>query len=118
MAHFMRSLGHALRGVWAVFKEERNFKIQVSIAILVLFFAVWFKFSYAEITILVLAITMVLGAEIVNTAIEDFCNMVELREDPMIRKIKDMTAGLVLVSACSAFVLGILTLIHHFWGAP
>ncbi|MFZ2523279.1 MAG: diacylglycerol kinase family protein [Minisyncoccia bacterium] len=109
-----KSFNDAVRGLKVVFKEERNFKIEIFISIAVLIFARFFNFDIYEIIPLVIVIFMVITAEIINTAVEDLCNIVEPNQSPKIGKIKDITASYVLVSVISAVVVGLLVVCYHF----
>lgn len=95
---------HGLKTVW---KEERNFKIQVLVGILALIAAYVTGFAPWEWIFLILIIALVLMGEIVNTAVEDICNKIEPKKDPVIGKIKDIMAGYVLISSIAALVAGL-----------
>lgn len=95
-----------MNGLYAVWREEVNFRIEVGVAIIVVIFGVWHRFLLLEWMIVIGCIGAVFSAEIVNTAIEDLCNKVEPKNDPMIGKIKDMMAGLVLVVVLGVALIG------------
>jgi diacylglycerol kinase len=97
-----------------VWVEEVNFKVQTIIAGGVLVSAYILDFALSEFGILIIAIFMVLSAEIINTAVEDLCNRVESGIDPIIEKVKDMMAGYVLFSSLAALALGALVIVRHF----
>lgn len=115
---WLRSFWWALHGVHVVWREENNFRIEVFVAIVVLMAALIFNFTYTEFAMVLLACIMVLGGEIVNTAIEDVCNKIEPKEDAAIGKIKDTMAAFVLLSALGAVLLGLLTIGNHFLLLP
>ena len=96
-------------------KEEHNFRIEVFAAILVVFFIIYFDFSFIESVFCIIAITIVLSAEIINTAIEDLCNKIQPNYDPVIGKIKDTMGAFVTVSALGAFIVGVLVFYNHFY---
>ena len=108
MTHFIKSFGWAANGLKAVWIEERNFKIEVAIAILAVVSAAISDFMQWQWILLVLIIAFVLMGEIVNTAVEDICNKIEPNQDPAIGKIKDTMAAYVLVSSIAAAVAGLL----------
>jgi diacylglycerol kinase len=114
MMKFLKSGRHAMDGLRAVFSEERNFKIEIVLGILVFLIAFAFRFTPYEIIAVVMAIIIVLAAEIVNTAVEDLCDKVESSQNPTIGKIKDMMAGYVLVSCGGAALIGLLVFLSHF----
>lgn len=105
---------YAIRGLKTVWKEEQNFRIEVVIAVLVLFSIFYFNFTFVESVFCLIAILFVICGEIVNTVVEDICNKIEPNQNPIIGKIKDMMAGFVLVSSIGALLVGILVFYNHF----
>ncbi len=116
MKKTLKSFNDALRGLKLVIKEERNFKIEIFVSVLVLVFAWCFNFETFEVIPLVVAIFMVLTAEIVNTAIEDLCNFIEPNHSTAVGKVKDIMAGFVLTTVIGAVVVGSLVVCYHFNG--
>ncbi len=108
MSTLKQSFGWAIHGLKTVWKEEKNFRIEVIIAIIVILFGMIRELDSTDWAFLWIAIVMVLGAEIVNTALEDVCNKVEPKNDPVIGKIKDIMAGFVLISCIGAVFIGII----------
>lgn len=108
------SVGHAVRGLKSVWREEANFRIHTVVGILVLLGAAMFGFSFVELTVLIFAVLLVLGSEILNTVIEDAYDALHPEHHRVVGKIKDMMAGLVLLNATGAVVVGIITVLHHF----
>ena len=103
-----------MNGLRTVWREERNFRIEILAAVVVLISAFVVPFSWIERGLLLAAITIVLTAEIVNTTVEDLCDKVEPEHDAVIGKIKDIMAAYVLVSVCGAIALGVCALLSHF----
>jgi diacylglycerol kinase len=104
----------AWNGLKTTWQEEQNFRIEILIGAIVVFFIIFFDFSFIESVVCIIAITIVLTAEIVNTAVEDLCNKIESQHDSIIGKIKDTMAAFVFVSSVGAFVIGCLVFYHHF----
>lgn len=111
---FRKSFSYAWNGMRTVWKEEINFKIEVVVAFFVILALWFFNFSFEESAIVILMIIIVLAGEMVNTAIEDLCNKIEPNENLVIKKIKDIMAGFVLIGSLGSIVVGIMTVIHHF----
>lgn len=109
-----KSLGYALRGVRYVFKEETNFAFIVLFAILALVIGWYSGFTPVEFSIVVVLITIVSVAEMVNTAIEDLCNKIEPNHDPVIGKIKDIASGFVFLASFGSGVAGLILFFSHF----
>jgi len=114
MIRTVKSFKYAVRGLTTTWKEEVNFRIEVLAGAVVIFCIYYFDFSYIESALSVVAVALVLVSEVINTIVEDFCNKVEPNQDPIIGKIKDMSAGFVLLSTLSAVVIGIFVLLNHF----
>jgi diacylglycerol kinase len=115
MIKTLKSFNYAVKGLISTWKEEPNFRIEVIVAVLVLFCMFYFSFTLAEIAFCILVITMVLTAEIVNTIIEDVCNKIEPNHDPFIEKIKDMSSAFVLLSTLGSLAIGIIVFYNHFF---
>ncbi len=105
---------YSFRGLVAVWKEERNFKIEVAVAVVVSFCLFYFDFTIFESLFCILAIALVLISEIINTIVEDLCNKIEPNQDGVIGKIKDMAAAFVLLSVISSVIIGVLVFRSHF----
>lgn len=106
---------NAWNGVRVVWREEFNFRVDCVLALIILSAALYFNFSFTELVAILFAIGLVLGAEIINTAIEDICDKVEPHHDILIGKIKDTSAAFVLVMALTSAVIGIIVFTHHFF---
>lgn len=107
MKKFLKSFGWARKGLGTVWKEERNFRIEAVMAVLVIVAGFIRDFAPVQWLFLIIAIALVLLAEIVNTAIEDICDVIEPNKSPAIGKIKDMMAAYVLFSSIVAAIIGL-----------
>ena len=70
--------------------------------------AIGFGATKLELAVLLLAITFVLVAELVNTAVEAAVDVASTSFDPMAKIAKDIAAGAVLVAALNAVAVGYL----------
>lgn len=113
--HIYATFCDAFRGLQTTWKEERNFRIGIFFACVVLITFALFGFSYTDITLAIIAITLVLSAEVINTTFEDTLNKIEPNFDPVIGKIKDVSAGIVVINVLGAFIIGVTLLAHHFF---
>jgi len=110
---FFRSVVNASRGIKYAAKEQ-NFKIQIIIAIIVIFFAQYFNLREWEKLALVLIIVLILVLEILNTVFERVVDILEPRVHPYAKIIKDMMAAAVFISAIGAVIIGIIIFGPHF----
>jgi diacylglycerol kinase len=56
----------------------------------------------------VLAITLVLVVESVNTGIETMCDLISPAQHPLVKRAKDVSAAAVLIAAAGALVIAVL----------
>lgn len=109
------SLNCAIEGIlWAV-KTQRHMLFHLVAAILALIGALVLRLTLHEFALLVLAITLVLFAELVNTAIEVVVDLVSPDFHPLAQRAKDVAAGAVLLASAGALVLGYLAVSRIFF---
>ena len=115
MNSFFKSFGFAYLGVVHLIKNERNFKIQFYLFMLILFFAFYFQISKMEWISVLICASSVLSLEAVNTSIERICNEMEPNFNPKIKIIKDTAAGAVLITSIFSSVIGILIFLPYVY---
>ena len=103
----MRALDDAADGLARTFREQRNFRIQVLIGAIVAVLAALMNFSATRWAILALTIGVVLGAELVNSAIEHAVDCVSPNELEAARAAKHTAAGAVLAASIAAVLVGV-----------
>lgn len=81
--------------------------------ICVLCFAWWWGVTTFEWLILIVAIGCVIGAEVMNTAIEIVVDMVQPNFNPLAGMAKDVAAGAVLVATIQAVAIGMIVFFPH-----
>ncbi len=113
IGRFFKSLKHALRGVSVVFAAEQSFRIQVYVAVLVLVLAVFFQVKTHEWIVLVLLVGSVLTLELINSIIERIVDSFKPRIHPVVKDIKDMMAGAVLIVSVIAAIVGMTIFYPH-----
>lgn len=114
MTRTIKSFKYAIKGLQTTWEEEFNFRVEVSIAFVVILCIFYFNFSFLEASLSVFAITLVLVLEIINTVVEDICNKIEPSQDPIIAKIKDISASFVFTGSLGALIVGVFVLLNHF----
>ena len=104
----INSFKYAFEGIKSAFKSERNMKIHISIALLVMLFGILLKIKTWEWIVCISYFALVIGGECFNTAIEIVVNlaMPEINKDA--KRSKDISAGGVLVFATSSAVVGLI----------
>jgi len=114
MKSLIKSIRHAFRGIMLTSKEEHNFQFQLIIALFLIIMMAISDFSAIEITIIIFTITLVLMSEILNTAIENLLDKLHPNHDKTVGKIKDMSAGFVLIASIGSLIIGIIISVSHF----
>ncbi|WP_321281401.1 diacylglycerol kinase family protein [Marinifilum fragile] len=104
----LNSFKHALRGLKIAVKEEDNAKIHLGIGIIMYILSAVLKLKKMEIVAVLFSIGFVVVAELFNTAIENLCDFVQPNDHKQIKKIKDISAAAVLLSAITAFLVGLI----------
>lgn len=104
----MKSFRHALRGVRVVFSSEQSFRIQFYIALCVLLLAIFFRVSLLELMILLFLVGAVLSLELINSIFERMIDAFKPRIHPVVRDIKDVMAGTVLIASLISVAVGVI----------
>ncbi|MDR1871135.1 MAG: diacylglycerol kinase [Deltaproteobacteria bacterium] len=102
-----RAMGFSIRGLYAAFSKEEAIKLElVSLIILliILFFVPW---PFWKKVVLVIAFLGIPLTELINSALEDICDLVSPEFNEKVRDAKDKGSAAVLV----AIILGILVLV-------
>jgi diacylglycerol kinase (ATP) len=113
----LQSFNHAFQGLVQSVRRERNMRIHLAVAFVVLIVSLFLNLTKLELVAVFMAIAFVLVAELLNTAIEAVVDIVTDEYDPRAKKAKDLAAGAVLVAAINALVVAYLVLadqLSHF----
>lgn len=113
----IRSFGYAFRGLGFMLRTQHNAWIHLAATAGVIALGVWVNLSFFDWRWIILAIGFVWVAEIVNTAFEHLCNVVQPDFHASVKAAKDVAAGAVLVAACAAAIIGLLVFLPYF-GLP
>lgn len=104
------SFNYAIEGiVWAL-RTQRNMRVHIVLAILVTVGSLFLGIDRRGLLAIVFAISLVLMAELLNTAIEAAVDVATERYDPLAKIAKDAAAGAVLVAAINALIVAYLVL--------
>jgi diacylglycerol kinase len=103
--NIFQSFKNAFLGLYYIYLTHKHFKIEILIGILTIIYFTFLKISYLEFLIVILTIFFVLFSEILNTAIEEICNLISQQYHEKIRIIKDMSGALVLLSVILSLLL-------------
>jgi diacylglycerol kinase (ATP) len=102
------SFNYAFEGIIHVLRTQRNLRIHFVVAVAVLVTALIVNVSKVELIALLLSITFVLIAEMLNSAIEGAIDATTTSFDPNAKLAKDVAAGAVLIASVNAVAVGYL----------
>lgn len=95
----IKSFKFAFNGIIHALYHEANFRIQILISLVSIILGFYFQISAAEWSVLVISFSMLLSAEVVNTSIENLIDFVIPKKSAVVKVIKDLSAGFVLINA-------------------
>lgn len=104
---FFKSFKYAFRGFIYCVNNERNMRIHTAAAVYVFAFSFFFGLSRTQYAVLFLTFSSVIAAELLNTVAEELSDMAAASFNPVVRIVKDMASGAVLVCAGFAAAIGI-----------
>ncbi|MDD4202985.1 MAG: diacylglycerol kinase [Candidatus Omnitrophica bacterium] len=111
---FIDSLNVAVEGFIYVMKTQRNMRIHFLVAILVLVLGIYLDFSKTDFLFVLLAATLVLVTEMLNTSIEFIVDLMKVGYHPVAKIIKDVSAGAVFISAVNSILTGYIVFSKNF----
>lgn len=104
---FGNTFKNARKGMRIVLKSERNIRIHFVAAVFVLIFGFVLEFSALKISVLLLAIGLVVAAEMLNSAIEFSLDAIfHNKYSKMVGMAKDISAGAVMFVTIIAVIIG------------
>jgi diacylglycerol kinase (ATP) len=112
---FIDSLNCAIEGIISAAGTEKHMRNHFLGAILVLVASLFLGVAPIEFALLSISISIVLFAELMNTAIEAVVDLVSPGFHPMAKTAKDVAAGSVLISVVGAVVTGYIILSSHIF---
>lgn len=110
----IEALQNAFKGFIYAFKNEINLKIEVVISIIAIILAVILKITPLEFVIVIFSIGLVILAELLNTALEIITDISSLNYNNKIRRVKDISAAIVVITAVMAAVAGYVIYLDKF----
>ncbi|HHX63802.1 MAG TPA: diacylglycerol kinase family protein [Chloroflexi bacterium] len=105
----------ALEGLWFIVSTERNARIHLIAAVVVILLSTWLRLTAIEWALMIAAIALVFAGEMLNTVVELTIDMITLEDHPLARRAKDVAAGAILVAAMAAAVMGFIILGPRLW---
>jgi diacylglycerol kinase len=108
MRRFFKSFIYALHGIGISTREQRNLKVQAFVGLFTVGAALYFDVTATEWCLILIAIGMVIGMEMMNSAVESLVDLVTEEFKPLAGKVKDIAAGSVLFVSILAVIIGLI----------
>lgn len=112
----IKKFKYAFKGLFHSIKEEKSLVIHLVVSAIVLIVGglINQEMQIIDWIILVITIFLVIGVELINTAIENVADMVAFKYNFNARKIKDIAAAAALIFSLMAIIVGLLIFIPKF----
>ena len=112
----LKKFKYEFRGLYVAIKEEKSLIIDLIFSIIVLIIAAIIN-NYMQMVdwiLLVVVICLVIGMELINTAIENLVDTISFKYNIDASKIKDTAAATALIFSLMAVVVGLLIFVPKF----
>ncbi|TWU35098.1 diacylglycerol kinase [Novipirellula artificiosorum] len=106
-----RKFAVAIRGLGISIREQPSFWVHLPVALCIIALAAWLHLEPWRWVAILISITVVLSAELMNTAIERLVSVLHPQRDPRIGDVLDTAAASVFIAAIGAVAVGCVVLI-------
>ncbi|MBU1126650.1 MAG: diacylglycerol kinase [Patescibacteria group bacterium] len=114
LSKFFKSFRYAFHGLYLIAKGEQSFRVQLLIGTVVIILVVVFPLEAWERILMILMVSAVLVLEVINSIFERISDALKPRLHPMVKEVKDMMAGAVLLTSVTAVVVAVLIFYSYF----
>ncbi|MEM7698695.1 MAG: diacylglycerol kinase family protein [Verrucomicrobiota bacterium] len=114
-SRFLRSLAAALAGLRSAVASEANLRIHFLLLAVAVGLGLWLGLAPLEWVAVVLASGLVIGLELLNTAIEGLADAIHPERSEAIKQVKDIAAAAVLIAALAAVAVGAIVFLPKLW---
>lgn len=109
--NLLDSFNYAIDGIIYAVRTQRNMRIHMVITLVVLTLCLLYDITKIEFLIIMITITLVITAELINTAVEAAIDATTNYFHPLAKIAKNVSAGAVFITAINAVVVGYII----FW---
>lgn len=104
----LKSVLYACKGAVYLLKKESSIRVQFTIALFLSLLGFYYNISRTEWMVQLLCISMVMGIEGLNTALEEMANFIHPEKNNKIGLIKDIAAGSVFIVSVFSIIIGLI----------
>lgn len=101
------SFKNAISGIVWIVKTQHNFQVHLLLAILAFLLGILLSVSRFEMLLILTTIFFGIVAEMINTALEAITDLVTIEWRKEAKIAKDVSAGMMLVVALGALIIGL-----------
>ncbi len=105
----LRRFSFAAKGIYCAVLMENSFRTELLLAAAYAALMVWLKPPLVWVGLSIITAGLVLGVELLNTALEHLADRLHPEQHPTIGVAKDCAAAAVLVTSITAAIIGALT---------
>jgi diacylglycerol kinase (ATP) len=113
----LNSFNYAVAGIVYSVKTQRNMRIHLTAALLVLGLGLYLQVSSRDLLLIFFTVTLVIMAELFNTAIEAVVDLCVKEFHPLAKIAKNVAAGAVLMTALNSLVVAYIIFFPHLEGS-
>ncbi len=110
------SVKTALAGIRWALRTQPNFRVHLVLSAMAIIGGWVFRVTSIEMLILVFTIVLGLSAEMINTALEAMTDLITREWRTEAKIAKDVSAGMMLVTAVGALIVAAVIFIPHILG--
>lgn len=110
---FIDSLGYAIEGILHAARSQRHIRYHLFATLILLLSCFALGINREDFIILTVMATLVLFAEMINSAIEEIVNIISPKKNTNARIIKDMAAGAVLMISGVALIVAYYLIVPY-----
>ena len=99
--HFLNAFGYSLSGLHHAYSSGTAFRQEVCVLCLLCVVSALANITGTEQILLLSGWIAVMALELLNSAIEDICNLISPQRNPHIKAIKDMASAAVMLAIVS-----------------
>ncbi len=109
------SLTHALDGLVHFFRYEPKAYVHLIFDLIIVLSGIAIGYTESEWIILIVGMVVLLATELLNSAIEELCDLLHPEHHTKIKATKDMSSAAVMMVAVLVGLLWIFYSVRHLW---
>ena len=110
IGRLVAATGYSIKGFKAAWQHEEAFRTEILVALVLIPLAFWLGQNAAERGLLLLTLSLVIIAELANTAIESIVDRIGSEHNPLSGQAKDLGSAIVLVTLILFLVIWVPSL--------